>query len=133
MINVYVNISTNASELERRKLYIPYEAIEEFTGGGFSENIYNGYVSFSCLSRAVNPDLIDIVIVITQAIGSMEALYKTLQYIFAFVNKCRGYKYNLEVHYKDDYNKVDLIINTNVKNDAEKLALEIMDKIKQLD
>lgn len=132
MINVYVNISTNASEIEKRNLYIPYEAIEEFTGRGFAENIYNGNVTFECMPRAVNPDLIQIVIEITQAIGSIEVLCKVLQYIFVFVKRCRGYKYNLEVRYKDEHNKVDVNIHTNEKDNADKLALEILDKLKQL-
>ena len=62
MIIVNVLISTNANTLEKETLYLPKEAIDEFLGEGFASNCYDAKVSFKCMPRFVNPDLINVLI-----------------------------------------------------------------------
>ena len=52
LVTVDIHINTNATEEERKHLYVPEEAIISFVGEGFQNNLYQGRVLHECMPRA---------------------------------------------------------------------------------
>lgn len=48
LVTVDIHINTNATEEERKHLYVPEEAIISFVGEGFQNNLYQGRVLQRC-------------------------------------------------------------------------------------
>lgn len=128
MVTIEVMISTNASEEEKRRLKIEDNAISEFTGYGFSDNIYDATVSFKCMPRAVPPDFMEIVMQAKEIMETISVLGGICKGIIDFVKKCRGYEKCLRVQTK---NGNEIIIDNLENMTAEELCAELEKKIKK--
>ena len=62
LVTVDIHINTNATEEERKHLYVPEEAIISFVGEGFQNNLYQGRVLHECMPRAVYPDVMTVIL-----------------------------------------------------------------------
>ena len=79
MLNVEISFQLNKSKEEKEKLPIDLEAISEFLGKGFQDNIYQGRVSFELNSRYDLPQIIDIIILLPNIIENIELIKKFLK------------------------------------------------------
>ena len=128
MIIVNILISTNASPEEKETLYLPKEAIDEFLGEGFASNCYDAKVSFKCMPRFVNPDLINVLIELKDFIKDMVEIGVMVKALIKFLKKTKGYKSILQISYKKDGKELSYTIALGVEDKAE----DIVDKIKDI-
>lgn len=128
MITINILISTNGSEFEKKKLYIPQEAIDEFLGEGFASNCYDAEVSFKCLSRAANPDVINILIEIKDFIENIVEFGVLVKALIKFLKKTKGYKSVLQITYKKDGEEFHYTEQLEEKDNIK----ERLDKIKEI-
>lgn len=128
MISVNILISTNTNKIEKKKLYIPKDAINEFLGEGFVSNCYDAEVSFKCLSRAINPDLINIFIEFKDLIENIVEMGVLVRALIKFLSKTKGYKSVLQITCKKDGKEFYCTIPLKEKDNVE----DILDKIKEI-
>lgn len=130
MITVNINISTNASEIEKKELYIPRDAIDDFLGKGFETNTYDGRVSFQCMPRAVNPNLMEVFLNIMDIVEGVIAIQTVVKYLVDFFRKCKGYEQNIIIEYKNGDEELTCEIPFTENDDAMKIMKEIRKIIK---
>lgn len=124
MLKIEVIVSTNASEEEAEKLSIESDAISSFTGEGYADNTYDAKVIFSCMPRAINPDIMQIFLELKD-IGEAVLAWGTIcSAIVKFARECHGYKKSVILK-KNDKNVTSLQLDDNMTAD------ELEDKIKQ--
>lgn len=130
MIKVKINISTNASEDEKKKLDIPKEAIDEFLCEGFASNTYDGDISFKCMPRAVDPNWMEIILDLKENIEVGIALATTVRALIKFFKKCSGYKQTITIYYKRNDEEFICNIPADKNGNEEKILKEIRKIIK---
>lgn len=128
MIIVNVLISTNASTLEKETLYLPKEAIDEFLGEGFASNCYDAKVSFKCMPRFVNPDLINVLIELKDFIENFVEFGVLVKALIKFLKRTKGYKSVIQITYKKDGEEFHYTMKLEEKDNVE----ERLNKIKEI-
>lgn len=130
MVEVNILISTNALEEEKKKLYIPREAIDEFLGTGFVDNAFDGKISFECMSRVVPPDWMRIFIDLKDVAEGLIAWATIIGALIKFCKSCKGYEYDLTIcKRKSNNEKIEISVNLNDKNDIDEIVKEIKELI----
>ena len=130
MVEVNVLISVNASESEKENLSIPRDAIDEFLGIGFAENVYEGNVTFSCMPRAVDPDFMQIIIDLGEIAETTIAWTTIISAVLKFCKKCKGYSYNLSVRKKKGKEEIEIDLDIKSSDDCEKVVKQIRKLLK---
>ena len=99
MLNVEISFQLNKSKEEKEKLPIDLEAISEFLGKGFQDNIYQGRVSFELNSRYDLPQIIDIIILLPNIIENIELISENIIFVLKqlefFMQKHKNYEPNI--------------------------------------
>lgn len=99
MLRVEISFQLNKSKEEKEKLPINIEAISEFLGKGFQDNIYQGRVNFELNSRYDLPQIIDVIILLPSIIENIELISKNIIFILKqlefFMQKYRNYESNI--------------------------------------
>ena len=99
MLSVEISFQLNKSKEEKEKLSIDIEAISEFLGKGFQDNIYQGRVNFELNSRYDLPQIIDVIILLPSIIENIELISKNIIFILKqlefFMQKYRNYESNI--------------------------------------
>lgn len=130
MVDIEILVNTNASNDEKEKLKLSQEAIEEFLETGFCSNEYNGSVIFSCMPRAVDPGLIDIIIDMGAVAESIIAWTTIIGAILKFIKRSKGYEFCVTLKKKRGTKEVEFTIEMNDKSNDEDIISQIMEKIK---
>lgn len=123
MTDIQISFSTNASKEEAEKLYIDYAAISDFTGQGFADNSYDGQVSFCCMPRFADPDLMQIFINIKDIAETILALSSICTGLFKFINKCKGYRISIDINICEEKSSTTSI---QLKEDMTEEELEAL-------
>ena len=99
MLSVEISFQLNKSKEEKEKLPIDIEAISEFLGKGFQDNIYQGRVNFELNSRYDSPQIIDVIILLPSIIENVESISENIIFILKqlefFMQKYRNYESNI--------------------------------------
>ena len=105
MLSVEISFQLNKSKEEKEKLPIDIEAISEFLGKGFQDNIYQGRVNFELNSRYDLPQIIDVIILLPSIIENIELISKNIIFILKqlefFMQKYRSYESNIILKKKE--------------------------------
>ena len=99
MLSVEISFQLNKSKEEKEKLPIDIEAISEFLGKGFQDNIYQGRVNFEFNSRYDLPQIIDVIILLPNIIENIKLISENIIFILKqlefFMQKYRNYESNI--------------------------------------
>ncbi len=95
LVTVDIHINTNATEEERKHLYVPEEAIISFVGEGFQNNLYQGRVLHECMPRAVYPDVMTVIINIKDIAEGLIAIGTIIHALIKFFKKTGGFYYGI--------------------------------------
>lgn len=128
MLSIDILISTNASDEEKKKLDMPRSAIDEFLGDGYANNLYEGNVIFSCLPRAVNPEMMEIIINLKDVAETVIAWGSIINSVVKFINKSKGYEPSMRIECKKNGKEFSCDIPV-ARNSSEKEILEEVKKI----
>lgn len=105
MLSVEISFQLNKSKEEKEKLPIDIEAISEFLGKGFQDNIYQGRVNFELNSRYDLPQIIDVIILLPSIIKNIELISENIIFILKqlefFMQKYRSYESNIILKKKE--------------------------------
>ena len=122
LVTVDIHINTNATEEERKHLYVPEEAIISFVGEGFQNNLYQGRVLHECMPRAVYPDVMTVIINIKDIAEGLIAIGTIIHALIKFFKKTKGYQQEVEVYYKKVNTEFSCDLHLNsVSNETEVL------------
>lgn len=130
MVTIQIDISTNQSEEEQTKLFIPRECIDEFLRIGFSENAFEGIISFACHPRAINPEYMQIIIDFKDIAESLIAWTTIFNALLKFCKKCRGYEPNLIIKKKKGDEEMEVSLYLDCNKDCNKVIKEIKKLLK---
>lgn len=123
MPEIKVIISTNGSDEEMENLLIPMDAICDFTGEGYATCGYNATVQFECMPRAINPDVMQIIIDLKD-IAEAIVLWGTIAgAIIKLVKKTKGYQPYLQIYRKKD--DEEIMITAKYSENEKELIKEI--------
>ena len=99
MLSVEISFQLNKNKEEKEKLPIDIEAISEFLGKGFQDNIYQGRVNFEFNSRYDLPQIIDVIILLPNIIENIKLISENIIFILKqlefFMQKYRNYESNI--------------------------------------
>ena len=122
LVTVDIHINTNATEEERKHLYVPEEAIISFVGEGFQNNLYQGRVLHECMPRAVYPDVKTVIINIKDIAEGLIAIGTIIHALFIFFKITIGYLQEVEVYYNKGNSEFSCDLHLNsVSNESEVL------------
>lgn len=127
MVEIQIYISTNTSEIERQKYSIDQESVYEFTGTGFSENIYEGTVVYFCPPRAICPGLIEIVVNLKELAETAIAWGTIFAAIISFCKKNKNFEHTITIKKKKGDKEIDISISVDDQEESE----EIIEKVKE--
>lgn len=130
MIEVKININTNASDNEKKKLYIPREAIDEFLEEGFASNAYEGDISFKCLPRATDPSWMEVILNLKDILETGVVLTTVIKALVKFFKKCSGYEQSIIIDYQKNNKKFSCSIPIGQNSNEEEILKEIRKIIK---
>mgnify|MGYP000509046940 CR=1 FL=1 len=69
-------------------------------GEGFASNCYDARVSFKCMPRFVNPDLINVLIELKDFIENFVEFGVLVKALIKFLKRTKGYKSVIQITYK---------------------------------
>jgi hypothetical protein len=99
MLSVEISFQLNKSKEEKEKLSIDIEAISEFLGKGFQDNIYQGRVNFELNSRYDLPQIIDVIILLPSVIENIELISENIIFVLKqlefLMQKHKNYEPNI--------------------------------------
>lgn len=127
MVEIQIHVSTNASEIERQKYNIDQESVYEFTGIGFSENVYEGSVVFFCSPRAITPGLIEIIVDLKDLAETAIAWGTIFVSIVKFCRKNKNYEYLLTIKRKKKDKELEIAIPVNEEEESEQLMNKVLE------
>ena len=130
MVEVNIFINTNASDLEKENLDIPREAIDEFLGIGFAENVYEANVIFRCMPRAIDPGFMEIIVDLKDIAETTIAWATIISGIIRFCKKCKGYEHNLIIKKKKGKEEIEIELDIDSNDDIEKILKQVRKIIK---
>lgn len=130
MITIQIDISTNASEDEKARLFISRECIDEFLSTGFSEDAFKGIISFSCQPRAINPEYMQIIIDFKDIAESLIAWTTIFNALLKFCKQCKGYEPNLTIKRKKGDEEIEVSVYLDTNEDCKKIIKEIKKLLK---
>ena len=125
MIEIEIMMNVNGSIEERKGLDISQEVIINFLHIGFAENIYDGSVSYKCLPRAVDPDLMEIIIDLKDIGESLIAWEAIIKSLVNFLKKTKAYEHIIYVRRKRKGEEIEIEIPVDKNIDSVKLLKEI--------
>lgn len=126
MVDIKVIFSTNGNKEEMKKLSIPMEAISDFTGDGYISEYYEATVQFSCMPRAIGPEVMQFIISLKDIAETAIAWGTIASAIIKFVKKTKGYQPYLEIYRKKDREEIRVIAKYS---ENEKELIEEIRKI----
>jgi len=127
MINIQIRVSTNTSEIERQKYNINQESIYEFTGIGFSEDVYEGTVVFFCPPRAIDPGWIQIIVDLKDLAETVIAWGTIFTSIVKFYKKNKNYRYLITIKRKKGDKEIKIDIPVNGQEESEDLVNKVIE------
>ena len=99
MLSVEISFQLNKSKEEKEKLPIDLEAISEFLGKGFQDNIYQGRVNFELNSRYDLPQIIDVIILLPSVIENIKLISENIIFVLKqlefLMQKHKNYEPNI--------------------------------------
>lgn len=132
MVEIQVYFSVNATEQERETLTIPKYAMDEFLAVGFTENVYDATVSFRCEPRAINPNLMQIIVNLKELGETIVAWDTIIGSISKFCNKCKGYEPDLVVRYTKENEEVEVSVKFAPDEDRQETIKQIRKLLKDI-
>ena len=96
MVEINVLFSTNYCE--KTDLTIEEDAIVEFTRNAYADGTYRAVVSFECMPRVVDPDIMRIIIALKDIGESIVTWGVICKAIISFVKKAHGYVKHIMIH-----------------------------------
>lgn len=131
MVEIEIRISTNASEVEREMYDVEQESIYEFTSIGFSENAYEGVVTFYCPPRAVEPGIIEIIVDLKELAETIIAWSTIFGAIVKFCKRNKKYEYFLTIKRKKGKEEIEIDIPLTENEKSEEIIKEVKEWLKK--
>ena len=130
MLSVEISFQLNKSKEEKEKLPIDIEAISEFLGKGFQDNIYQGRVNFELNSRYDLPQIIDVIILLPSVIENIELISENIIFVLKqlefLMQKHKNYEPNIILK------KEEKSIKRKIIEDNKEIFEEIEEKSSEI-
>ncbi|RJV29551.1 hypothetical protein DWX22_03335 [Coprococcus sp. AF18-48] len=126
MVEVNILFSTNCCE--RMDLKIEDGAIQEFTQDAYADGTYRAVVSFECMSRCFNPDIMQIIIDLKDIGDCVLAWGSICMGIIKFSRKVHGYAKSIMIRKTEEKY---IVIRMTENMTEEELESEIKSKLSQ--
>lgn len=126
MVEIDVLFSTNYCE--KTDLTIEEGAITEFTREAFADGRYSAMVRFECMPRAVDPDIMQIIINIKDIGECVIALTQICKGIISFAKKVHGYSKHIMLNGVKKSEEIIVVSDEMTPEELEEEIKKVIDK-----
>ena len=126
MVEINVLFSTNYCD--RTDLEIEKDAIPEFTREAFADGTYRAVVQFECIPRAVDPDIMQIIIDLKD-IGECIVTWRVIcKAIISFVKKVHGYVKHILIEGTENSGEIIEVSDEITPEELEEKIKKVIEK-----
>ena len=126
MVEINVLFSTNYCE--KTDLTIEEDAIVEFTRNAYADGTYRAVVSFECMPRVVDPDIMRIIIDLKDIGECMVAWGVICKAIISFAKKVKGYVKHITIEGTEHSEEIIEVSDETTPEELEEKIKNVIEK-----
>lgn len=126
MVEINVLFSTNYCE--KTDLTIEEDAIVEFTRNAYADGTYRAVVSFECMPRVVDPDIMRIIIALKDIGESIVTWGVICKAIISFVKKAHGYVKHIMIEGVENSGEIIEVSDKTTPEELEEKIKKVIEK-----
>lgn len=126
MVEINVLFSTNYCE--KTDLTIEEDAIVEFTRNAYADGTYRVVVSFECMPRVVDPDIMRIIIALKDIGESIVTWGVICKAIISFVKKAHGYVKHIMIEGVENSGEIIEVSDKTTPEELEEKIKKVIEK-----